>query len=74
MLDSRLELTRFAPFSHFWTCWKVSPSASATASWPNRMRRSQLCGHMNIDRTGKALAGHAAGDNRSRAIAAWKSA
>jgi hypothetical protein len=42
--DSRLELTRFAPFSYFWTCWEVSPSASATASWLmlNTTRRSRL--------------------------------
>ena len=60
--DSRLELTRFAPFSYFWTCWKVTPSASATASWLMQdVPQPTMVPNMNIDRIGKALAGHAAG-------------
>ena len=41
---SRLELTRFPPFSYFWTCWKVSPIASASATWlmPRSVRRKRM--------------------------------
>jgi hypothetical protein len=65
--DSRLELTRFAPFSYFWPCWMVSPSASATASWLMQdAPQPTMVPNMNIDRIGKALAGRAAEDLRGR--------
>src|SRR5579883_2113384 len=37
----RLAPTRLVPFSYFWTCWKVRPSASPSFSWlmPSMMRR-----------------------------------
>ena len=37
----RLAPTRLVPFSYFWICWKVSPSASPSFSWlmPSMMRR-----------------------------------
>jgi hypothetical protein len=42
--DSRLELTRFVPFSYFCTCWNVSPSASARTVWlmPSSVRRRRI--------------------------------
>ena len=30
---AELELTRFVPFSYFWTCWNVMPSASPSSDW-----------------------------------------
>src|SRR5689334_25273591 len=37
----RLAPTRLVPFSYFWICWKVRPSASPSFSWlmPSIMRR-----------------------------------
>ncbi|SCM75836.1 hypothetical protein KL86PLE_30283 [uncultured Pleomorphomonas sp.] len=36
--------TRVAPFSYFWTCWKVTPSAVPSFSWemPRIMRRMRM--------------------------------
>src|SRR5689334_18148111 len=38
---NRLAPTRLVPFSYFWICWKVRPSASPSFSWlmPSMMRR-----------------------------------
>src|SRR5438874_1143611 len=33
MCWSRLAPTRLVPFSYFWTCWNVSPSASPRSVW-----------------------------------------
>src|ERR1035438_7485825 len=33
MCCSRLAPMRLVPFSYFWTCWNVSPRASATSVW-----------------------------------------
>src|ERR1700752_1293221 len=37
----RLAPTRLVPFSYFWICWKVRPSASPSFSWlmPSMIRR-----------------------------------
>src|SRR6516162_6787754 len=37
----RLAPTRLVPFSYFWICWNVRPSASPSFSWliPSMMRR-----------------------------------
>lgn len=33
--DKRIELTRFVPFSYFWTCWNDTPIFEPSSSWLN---------------------------------------
>ncbi|AAL49621.1 unknown [Sinorhizobium phage PBC5] len=44
MACSLLAPTRLAPFSYFWTCWKVMPRCAASVSWlmPMMLRRSRM--------------------------------